>query len=111
MPIYEYFCGDCEQVFTTIRPVTEYQQPSECPACGKPSERVIASAPRLNTMRPDIRKAHQVNEKSAHEPRMSRKHSCGSGCGCGQSTASKTRESNTPDLKQQAGKRPWMLGH
>lgn len=105
MPVYEYFCSHCDDVFTMIRPMADSRQPADCPHCGAPVPRAFVSAPRLNTMRVETRKAYQINEKSAHEPRVSRGHQCGPGC----HHHSAKGEQNT--VKQQAGKRPWMLGH
>jgi hypothetical protein len=54
------------------------------------------------------RKAFQTNERSSHEPRMSRGHVCGSNCHHHKKPAG---ESEKPAFKKQDGKRPWMLGH
>jgi putative FmdB family regulatory protein len=105
MPVYEYLCAECGEVFTLIRPMVESRQPADCPTCGVSAPRAFVSAPRLNTMRADLRKAHQTNEKSAHEPRVSRGHRCGPSC------SHHGPKPAQPPVKQQAGKRPWMLGH
>ncbi len=105
MPIYEYFCETCEQVFSELRSLREYAAPAHCPSCRIPAARVLASAPRLNVMRASLRQAHETNERSAHEPRIGSGHVCGAGC----SHQRKTGE--PPTAKQQAGGRPWMLGH
>jgi hypothetical protein len=66
----------------------------------------MLSAPRLSTLDAGVRKAHQVNERSAHEPRVSQRHQCGAGCNHKPAAASGAA------LKGQNGvKRPWMLGH
>ena len=48
------------------------------------------------------RKAYQVNERSAHQPRLSQPHRCSAGCAHHGSNKLKAPGS---------GKRPWMLGH
>ena len=102
MPMYDYYCSGCEQLFTQLRPMAESGADALCTGCGDSAQRVI-SAPRLATMNAATRQAHQVNEKSAHAPRMSQKHVCGSSCSHG---------SGKPALKQSTGtKRPWMIGH
>lgn len=107
MPIYEYFCEPCEQVFSELRPLSEHQALARCPSCRTPAARILASAPRLNVMRASIRRAHETNERSAHEPRISRSgHVCGADCRHHRSGGDRS-----PPAKQQAGKRPWMLGH
>lgn len=108
MPLYEYYCEHCDQVFSSLKSIQHYNSPETCQGCGNPANRILYTAPRLNTMRPEIRKAHQVNEKSAHEPRMSHGHRCGPSCHHHKHQHSET---NKPEVKQQRGKRPWMLGH
>lgn len=105
MPVYEYCCHDCDHEFAELRPMSEHQADSACPNCGGTAGRV-PSAPRLSTMDAGTRKAHQVNERSAHEPRVSQRHQCGAGCN------HKTAPASGTPLKGQNGvKRPWMLGH
>ncbi len=108
MPIYEYLCEPCEQVFSELRPLSEHQAMARCPSCRTPAARILASAPRLNVMRASIRRAHETNERSAHAPRISSRggHVCGADCGHHRSGGD-----TSPPAKQQAGKRPWMLGH
>lgn len=103
MPVYEYCCQTCDEEFTALRPMSEHRADTVCPACGGPATRVL-SAPRLSTMDAGTRKAHQVNERSAHEPRVSKRHQCGAGCNHAPATA-------TPLKAPNGVKRPWMLGH
>ena len=111
MPVYEYQCNNCVNQFTALGSVKTYQTPATCPECGGLSPRVISSAPQLNTMNPARRKAFQINEKSANEPRVRSKHACSSSCGCSSTRSTADKEKATPKVKQQQGKRPWMLGH
>ncbi len=104
MPVYEYFCENCAEEFSMLQPMSRCSEPAPCPQCELSAPRVI-SAPRLNTMRADVRSAHQVNERSAHQPKMAQGHRCGAGC-----------SHNAPDAKPQlkqanTAKRPWMIGH
>jgi putative FmdB family regulatory protein len=104
MPLYDYRCAHCDREFSELRPIARCSEPADCPGCSASAPRVI-SAPRLNTMRADLRMAHQTNERSAHQPRTTQKHQCGAGCSHHGSQAQ-------PALKQASGgKRPWMLGH
>jgi putative FmdB family regulatory protein len=105
MPIYEYSCRGCAHAFTALRPMSEHRADTACPRCGGSAGRVL-SAPRLSTMDAGARKAHQVNERSAHEPRVSQRHQCGAACNHASTVAA------SAPLKGQNGvKRPWMLGH
>ncbi len=108
MPIYEYGCESCGNAFSKLTNMSAASQPVECPECGGKAGRIYLSAPRLNTMPASIRKAHQTNERSAHEPRMSKGHVCGSNCHHHKKPAA---EQNPNVMKSQNGKRPWMLGH
>lgn len=106
MPVYDYQCGECDCDFTMLMPMSRSADPMPCPDCGLDAQRVI-SAPHLSTMRADIRTAHQTNERSAHEPKMTKGHRCGTGC-----SHQNHGKAEQPALKQvSATKRPWMLGH
>lgn len=106
MPMYDYLCEDCERVFTELRPMAEHQTPRPCPGCGASARRIVGTPPRLNDMPQALRHAHETNERSAHEPRVSQRHQCGPGCSHqaagGQRRPLPARRSRT---------RPWMLGH
>jgi putative FmdB family regulatory protein len=39
MPFYNYYCEPCEEVFNDLVSGENYQDPQECPSCGKLSER------------------------------------------------------------------------
>ena len=119
MPLYEYECEACG-VFTALRKISESAEPVPCESCGCESPRII-SVPRLATMGKAQRQAHERNERSAHEPRMSRKSSCGcSGshtCGAGGMASKPAQkvnpETGKPALQMQTKRtaRPWMVGH
>jgi putative FmdB family regulatory protein len=42
MPIYEYGCQSCNEVFAIKRPMSEASEPAACPKCGTQSERVVS---------------------------------------------------------------------
>ena len=113
MPLYDFTCRDCG-AFRELRTIGERNEPCACPSCKKSAQRVVM-APGLSLMNAGLRKAHGVNEKSRHEPRIRETHSCGSGCGCGSGV--KIRKNNVKETKlgklqsQKATSRPWMLGH
>ncbi|MFJ5445517.1 FmdB family zinc ribbon protein [Methylobacillus methanolivorans] len=116
MPMYEYRCDECG-VFSALGKMSTSSEPTICPDCGELSERIV-SAPRLAIMGKAQRSAHERNEKSAHEPRSTRRSSCGCSGGhtCGSSSTSKqsTQGKEKGSLLQMQTKktaRPWMLGH
>jgi putative FmdB family regulatory protein len=102
MPLYEY---DCQRhgVFETLHSMHDAALPERCPSCGSEAPRVL-SAPRLACVTPNERIARDRNEKSRHEPRVSKKASNG------QSNA-KGGKRDRPALRSSHGARPWAIGH
>ena len=43
MPLYEYYCADCQQEFQLIRPVSQAGAPGECDVCGRPGQRQLSN--------------------------------------------------------------------
>lgn len=41
MPLYEYYCRDCDGVFELLRSVRESTAPQPCPECDRESERLM----------------------------------------------------------------------
>ena len=39
MPLYEYRCPDCEEIFDLFRPLDDRDKPLTCPQCGRESAR------------------------------------------------------------------------
>jgi len=115
MPLYDFECQECGP-FVAFSSIDERSRPSFCPDCGRTSRRVI-SAPNLCLMAAGTRKAHTVNERSQHAPRVSRGHQCSASCGCGSGTGgTKVATTTVPKLGQfqkssKKAPRPWMLGH
>lgn len=112
MPVYEYECKSCG-VFTALRKMSESSDAAFCQECGSESERIL-SAPKLAVLAKSQRSAHERNEKSAHEPNIGRRSSCG----CTGSHTCNTTTKVNPDtgkaaLQMQTKKtaRPWMLSH
>ncbi|HXG42247.1 MAG TPA: zinc ribbon domain-containing protein [Dehalococcoidia bacterium] len=44
MPLYEYYCQQCDDVFEALRPVRESEMPAVCPRCGKEAERIMPTS-------------------------------------------------------------------
>lgn len=112
MPVYEYECDTCG-VFTALRKMSESAEPAPCDECGGACPRIM-SAPRLAVMEKSQRVAHERNEKSAHDPKVAKRSSCG----CTGSHTCKTSTKVNPEngraaLQMQTKKtaRPWMLSH
>ncbi len=106
MPFYDFDCPDCG-AFELRRAITDRALPADCPLCGSRAERLM-TAPNLSVMNATNRRKWAINERSKHEPKATRSHSCSSGCGCG-----RPRKNADPAKLQssRAGARPWMLGH
>jgi len=110
MPVYEYVCNTCGP-FTRMRPMSEYDLPSDCPQCRARAPRVLLTAPQCLDMSPQSRRAHAVNERSVNAPGVhsSLKVVHGAGCGCCVTSNSKLRHKNA--AKSFPFRRPWMLSH
>ena len=107
MPIYGYDCEACGP-FTDMQPMSRASEPMPCPECGEAAPRSV-SAPFIANMDPNNRIAHQRNEKSANEPRVSGKpgghsHSHGHSHGTRRNTGLGEGLRNTHS-------RPWSIGH
>lgn len=42
MPIYEYRCSACGNVFEMTRPISQSSEPAPCTSCGKPSQKLVS---------------------------------------------------------------------
>jgi len=107
MPVYDFRCSQCECEFSELRPMARSGESSSCPDCESIAPRLI-SAPRLAVLSSTQRNAHQVNERSANEPRAIKKHVCSSGCS---HTNAKGEEPSTALRQSKSTSRPWMIGH
>ncbi|MGI9414714.1 MAG: FmdB family zinc ribbon protein [Hyphomicrobiales bacterium] len=102
--MYEYMCIECGP-FTEIRSMSGWSDPTDCPECGRRSERTI-SAPQILNMNPHNRIAHQRNERSAEEPRMvTKKQHDHAACGHGHA------HKHPGSAHKHGPSRPWMIGH
>ena len=66
MPFYDFLCEACG-TFEVGRPVREASDPASCPSCGRIGRRLF-SAPGVVTTPAGLRRARDLEEKSAHEP-------------------------------------------
>jgi len=41
MPLYEYFCESCDEIFETLRSVSASEEPAACPKCGAEADRIM----------------------------------------------------------------------
>jgi putative FmdB family regulatory protein len=112
MPVYEYLCDACGP-FTDMRPMAECDLPQDCPSCTISSPRVILTAPHFACMPADKRKAHAVNERSAHAPKTlaEYKASHAPGCSCCSTKQSRLVKKTKSGAKSFPTARPWMISH
>jgi putative FmdB family regulatory protein len=112
MPVYEYLCPGCGP-FTQMRPMSEYELPSDCPNCAASAPRVILTAPHCSAVSTQTRMAHATNERSADSPRtlssMSASHA--SGCSCCTGQSSRLLKRGKGGTKSFPTSRPWMISH
>lgn len=112
MPVYEYLCEGCGRDFALMRPMAQSGQPQACPGCGGEAHRALLSAPAVAGMAAGQRRAHAINERSAHEPKSSAQsgHRHGPGCGCASAVSPATVRAGDGS-KHFPSKRPWMISH
>ena len=102
MPLYDYHCTEHGD-FRAWRGLSEARAPTPCPDCARPAFRSMA-APALAILPSVTRRAHERNEKSAHEPKLvTREHGHGAHAGHGHGHAHAHGHGG--------GGRPWMIGH
>ncbi len=41
MPLYEYYCEKCDNVFEALRSIGFSEQPAKCPKCGREAFRIM----------------------------------------------------------------------
>ena len=113
MPVYEYLCDDCGP-FRDMRPMSECDDPQNCPRCEATARRVILTAPNFFCMPSDKRKAIAINERSAHAPKTLDQYKASHGPGCGCCSGKKRARLMTKTKSGAKGfptARPWMISH
>ena len=43
MPIYEYYCPECDAKFDLLRRISQVDEPGECPDCQHMAKRVLSA--------------------------------------------------------------------
>ncbi len=43
MPIYEYYCVNCNREFEVLRPASQSQNSAPCKICGQPAQRQLST--------------------------------------------------------------------
>jgi putative FmdB family regulatory protein len=41
MPLYEYYCDNCDNVFEALRSIAQSDQPAKCLECGAAADRIM----------------------------------------------------------------------
>jgi putative FmdB family regulatory protein len=70
VPVYAFICEGCGP-FDLSRPMSESGAEAACPMCGAGARRVF-TPPGLALLARPVRRALEVEEKSAHEPDVAR---------------------------------------
>lgn len=117
MPVYEYLCDACGD-FTSLRPMSAYAEPCDCPDCGEPAPRVMLTAPHFASMSRERMTAHATNERSSHAPMSTDEYkakSHGANCSCcsgGMKSRTRSRTAKAANgAKSFPSARPWMISH
>jgi putative FmdB family regulatory protein len=91
VPVYAFSCAGCGP-FDLVRPMAEAGEPARCPGCGADARRVF-SPPGVALLSRPVRRALDIEEKSAHEPEVV------------------TEKRGSPLPHRHAPSPPWALGH
>jgi len=76
MPIYEYYCANCNVEFEAIRPASQADNPVLCKICNQPGERQLSTfsfksstftAPKLKPAT-GAKRSYSVEEKTDSQP-------------------------------------------
>jgi hypothetical protein len=96
-----------------MRPMSECDEPQDCPQCAGLSPRAILTAPNFFCMPSDKRKAYATNERSANAPKTldQYKASHGPSCGCCSGKKSRLVTKTKSGAKGFPTARPWMISH
>jgi putative FmdB family regulatory protein len=68
VPVYAFMCDGCGP-FDLVRPMAEASSAVACPTCGARARRVF-TPPGLALLATPVRRALDLEEKSAHEPEV-----------------------------------------
>lgn len=115
MPTYDYDCPGCGS-FEALRRIAQRDEDCACPSCGTAAPRVLVHAARLELLAGDTRRAMDINERAAHQPRASSdgygrlRHPAGCGC-CASGRRKSATVTGTNGAKAFPTKRPWMISH
>ena len=96
MPIYEFEC-ETHGYFDEQRPISLAKSNAVCPDCGSDARRVL-SVPHIAQLARSERRARDINEKNAHEPRIVERR------------AVTAQEPPARRVHASHG-RPWAIGH
>jgi len=44
MPLYEYYCDNCDRAFEALRSIRDSDSPAACPQCGALADRIMPTA-------------------------------------------------------------------
>jgi putative FmdB family regulatory protein len=91
VPAYTFRCAGCGP-FDLVRPMDEAGAPGTCPTCGASARRVF-TAPGVPLLARPVRRALDLEERSAHEPAVA---------------AAKT---GRPLPRRRRPTPPWVLSH
>ena len=96
MPVYEFEC-DVHGDFEEQRPMSLAKANAPCPACGADARRVL-SVPQVAQLARTERRARDINEKNAHEPRIVQRQAA-------------QAQPPIPRKVHATHGRPWAIGH
>ena len=76
MPLYEYYCENCDKVFDSLQAISRSDQPVACPKCGRDADRIMpttfATMSRRKGLRERVPFHHHDVRDGAKKPPIAR---------------------------------------
>ncbi len=76
MPLYEYYCENCDEVFDSLQAISRSDQPVACPKCGRDADRIMpttfATMSRQKGLKERVPYHHHDVREGAKKPSIAR---------------------------------------
>lgn len=102
MPLYEYYCSNCDGIFEYLRSMREASDPSPCPVCDRDAVRVMPTSFAAFTYRQGVPRRIPDNGNYYHLRRAVKNRITGGGVGYEHPELDKPVPSPTPSQSEMA---------
>jgi len=67
VPLYEYYCDNCDKVFDSLQPISRSDQPVACPKCGRDADRIMPTTFATMSRRKGLRERVPYHHKDVRD--------------------------------------------